>query len=107
MLTGPLVVEFIDEQDAIFVAETDEITAVGVVRSADMVHTKLLNQLQALLDSLGVGRSTEGSQRVVIGIALQDYLLAIKFQSEIRTELYGADAEVIAYLVGNRSIFTQ
>ena len=107
MLTGPLVVEFIHKQNSVFIAKLDEITAVGVVRSADMVHAKLLNQLQALLDSLGVGRSTEGSQRVVIGIALQDYFLAIKFQSEIRTELYGADAEVIAYLVGNRSIFTQ
>ncbi len=45
MLARPLVVELVDDEDAILVAEFNELTRVGIVRSADMVDAKLLRQL--------------------------------------------------------------
>ena len=61
MLTGPFVVELVNEQDAIFVAEFDEVAAIRIVRSADMVHAKRLDESQTLLNGLGVGGSSQST----------------------------------------------
>ena len=61
MLLGPFVVQFVHNQYAVFVAESDEVAAVWIVRGTNMVHSELLHQLDALLNSLGIGRCTEGS----------------------------------------------
>ena len=54
MLQGPFVIELVDHQDAQFVAQLDEVAAVGVVAGAHVVHAKLLHQFQSLLDGSGV-----------------------------------------------------
>ena len=61
MLQCPLVIELVDDQDAQTVAQFDERTTVRVVAGADMVHAKLLHQLQTLLDSTRIGCSTQGT----------------------------------------------
>ena len=55
----PLVVELVDDEDSIFVAELDELTAIGVVAGADVVHAKLLHELQPLLDGTRIVGGTE------------------------------------------------
>ena len=107
VLTRPLVVELVDDEDAVLVAETDEVAAVGIVRGADMVHAELLHQQDALLDGLGVGGRTEGTEGVVVGIALEQHLAAVELQPELWTELDGADAELVAGLVGYGAVVTQ
>ena len=107
MLTRPLVVELVDDEDAVLVAEADEIAAVGIVRGADMVHAELFHQQDALLDGLGIGGSTEGTEGVVVGIALEQHLAAVELQTELWTELDGADAELVAGLVGYGAVVTQ
>ena len=57
MLARPLVVEFVDDQDAVFVAEFNELARIGIVGRADMVDAKLLHQLQAFLDGTRIGGS--------------------------------------------------
>ena len=44
---------------------------------------------------------------MVVGITFQQHLLPIQFQSEVRPESDGADAEVIAGLIGHRTVLTQ
>ena len=107
MLTRPLVVELVDQQDTVLVAEADEVAAVGVVRGADMVHAELFHQQDALLDGLGIGGSTEGAEGVVVGIAFEEYLAAIELEAEVGSELDGADAELVAGLIGHRAVVAQ
>ena len=61
MLAGPFVVELINYQYSVFVAELDEVAAIGIVRSADMIHAELLHQLDTLLDGTRIGSCSEGS----------------------------------------------
>ena len=107
MLAGPLVVELVDKQDAVFVAEFDEITAVGIMRGTDVVHAKLLDQFQPFLDGLGVGSRSQSTQCVVVGVALQQHFLAVKLHAEVRPELDGTDAECFASLIGHSPVFAQ
>ena len=71
MLACPLVVELIDDEDAILVAKFDKLAAIGIMTGADVVHAKLLHELQALLNGTWIVGSTERSKRVVVGIAFQ------------------------------------
>ena len=107
MLTGPFVVEFIDHQDAILVTQADEVAAIGIVGGADMVHAKLLDEFQAFLDSLWIGCGTECSECVVVGIALQQHFVAVELQTEVGTELNSAETELVASLVGYRTVVLQ
>ena len=58
MLLGPLVVQLINNQYAVFIAQTDEIATIGVMRGTYVVDTELLHQQYALLDSARVGGCT-------------------------------------------------
>ena len=55
MLASPLVIKLVNKQNTVFVAKLDKIATIGIMRSTDMVHAKLLDQLQALFDGLGIG----------------------------------------------------
>ena len=99
MLAGPFVVELIDHQNTMFVAELDKLAAIGVVTGANVVNTILLHQQDALLDGLWIGCSTQSAQRVVVGIAFQKHLLTIEFETIVWTNLYGADAEALAVCI--------
>ena len=72
-----------------------------------MVHAKLLDELQAFLDSLWIGCGTECSECVVVGIALQQHFVAIEFQTEVGTELNSAETELVASLVSYRTVVLQ
>ena len=104
MLACPLVIELIDDEDAVLVAKLDELATVGVVRGADMVDAILLHQLQALLDGTRIGGSAEGSQVVVVGIAFQQHFTAIEPQAIVRAYLYGTDAEVVSNTIYGLSL---
>ena len=82
VLTGPLVVDFVDHEDTVAVAEAHEVFAIGIVRATDVVDTELLHQLYAFLDGSWVGCCTKGAEGVVVGIALQQHFPAIEFQTE-------------------------
>ena len=107
MLACPFVVKLVDHQEAIFVAQLDELAAVGVVRGTYMVDAELLHQLQALLDGTGIVGCTECTEGVVVGIALEQHFLAVEFQSETWTNLNCANAKLSAHLVGHCSVFPQ
>ena len=107
MLTGPLVVKFIYYQNTQFVAELDEIATIGVMRGADVVHAKLLHQFDTLLDGLWIGCCTQGTKCMMIGVALQQYLLSIQFETEVSTIFNGANAKFVVGLVGHRSVLSQ
>ena len=100
VLLRPFVVEFIDHEDAHLVAQSDEVAAVGIVRGADVVHAKLLQQSDALLDGLGVGGGAECAEGMVVGAALEDHLPAIEAEAEVGAELDGAESEVVGGHVG-------
>ena len=72
-----------------------------------MVHAKLLDELQTLLDSLRIGCSTECSECVVVGIALQQHFVAVELQTEVWTELDDAETELVTSLVGYRTVVLQ
>ena len=71
MLLCPLVVELVDNQDAILVTKPDEVATIRIVRRADVVQSELLHQLDALLDGTRIGSSTQSPQGVVVGITFQ------------------------------------
>ena len=93
VLSGPFVVKLVDNEDAVLVAKLYEFAAIWIVRGAYMVHSELLHQQNALLDGVGIVGSTERSERVVVGIALEEHLLAVELHAEVGAELYGTDAE--------------
>ena len=72
-----------------------------------MVHAELFHQQDALFDSLRIGGCTEGAECMVVGIALEEHLMAIEFETEVRAELDGADTELVAGLVGHRAVLAQ
>ena len=66
---GPLVVELVNDEYAVLVAKTYEITTVGVVRGAYVVHPEALQQQQTLLYGTRIGCGTQGAQSMVVGNA--------------------------------------
>ena len=72
-----------------------------------MVDAELLHQQDALLDGFGVGGCTEGTEGMVVGIAFEEHFTAVESEAELRAERDGADAELIAGLIGDGAIFTQ
>ena len=107
VLVGPLVVQLVDDEDAILVAQFNELSAVGVVAGAYVVDAKLLHQLQALLDGTGIGGSSQRTEGMVVGIALQQHLLAVELHAVFGTVLHSAYAEVLAVFVGYGTILAQ
>ena len=103
----PLVVEFVDDEDAVAVAEADELPAVGVVRGADVVHAELLQEPDALLNGLGIGSGSEGAEGVVVGTALEQHLAPVEPEAEVGTELNRAESEGFCGLVGDGVVVTQ
>ena len=99
MLTRPLVVELVDHQDTILVAQFDELPAVGVMTRADMIDAKLLHQLYAFLDGPRIGSRAQCAQRVVVGITLQQHLLAVEQQALVGRYLDGANAEALLHTI--------
>ena len=106
MLLCPFVVEFVDHQYTIFVTKPDEVATIRIVRRADVVQSELLHQLDAFLDGTRIGCSSQSAQSVVVGITLQQYLLAIQLQTKVRTYLNGANAKLLTHLVSHTSILT-
>ena len=101
ILGEPLVIKFIDHQDTKTVAELEEVLAIRVMRSTHMVHAELLHQLQSFLDGTWISRSTECSQGMMVGIALQQYLLAIDEQALAWRIFDGAHTKLLLDLVSH------
>ena len=101
ILSKPFVVKFIHHQDAILIAELQEILAVWIMRGADMVHAEFLHQFQPLLDGTRISSSTQGTEGMMIGIALQQDLLAIHQQALLRNDFDGAHTKRLLNLVSN------
>ena len=99
VLLRPFVVQFVDDEDAEAVAYLHEVLAVGVVRAADVVHAELLHHLQSLLYGTRVSRCAQCAKSVVVGIALEQHLLAVQLQTAFWCELYGAHAKLLLHLV--------
>ena len=104
ILSKPFVVKFIHHQDAILIAELQEILAVWIMRRADMVHTELLDQLESLLDGTKIGSSTQGTEGMMVGIALQQDLPAIHQQSLLRIQFDGTHAKLFFNLISHLSL---
>ena len=104
ILGKPFVVKFIHHQDAILIAKLQEILAVWIMRRADMVHTELLDQLESLLDGTRIGSCTQGTEGMMVGIALQQDLLAIHQQALLRNDFDGAHAKLFFNLISHLSL---
>ena len=59
MLVSPLVIEFVDNQYAQLVAQLYKTATIRIMAGTDMVHTKLLHQLDALLDGTWIGGGSQ------------------------------------------------
>ena len=104
VLCRPFIVSLVDDEHAVFVSELIQILTVRVVRATDMVETKRLQQLDALLDSTRVGSGAKGTKRMVVGNAFKQHLLTIEFEAELRTELYRAHAKSVGDAVENLAV---
>ena len=104
ILGKPFVVKFIHHQDAILIAKLQEILAIWIMRRADMVHTELLDQLESLLDGTRIGSCTQGTEGMMVGIALQQDLLAIHEQSLLRIQFDGTHAKLFFNLISHLSL---
>ena len=74
----PFVIEFVDHEDAVAVAEVHELFAVGVVGAADVVETEVFEYSDAFLDRCRVGCGSEGTERVVVGDAFEEQFLPLR-----------------------------
>lgn len=101
ILSKPLVVKLIHYQDAILIAEFQEILAIWIMRGADMVHSEFLHQFQSLLDGTRIGGSTQGTEGMMIGITLEENLLAVHQQALLWDDFDGAHTKRLLYLVGD------
>ena len=72
----------------------------------DVVDTELLHQLYAFLDGSWVGCCTEGTEGVVVGIALQQHFPAVELQTECRADFNGADTKQVGYLIGHATVLS-
>ena len=72
-----------------------------------MVHAELLHQTDALLDGLGVVGCAEGSEGMVVGVALEQHLASVELQTVFWSHLDGAYAELVAGLVGHGTVIRQ
>ena len=111
VLTSPFVIEFIHHEDAVLIAKVEERLAVRIVRRANMVVAKCLEQLDALLFSTRIDSCTKSAKRVMVGISLQQHLLAIELHTKSRRKLHSTNAEClrvgihgIALLIENRHL---
>ena len=59
MLTCPFVVQLVDHQNTVLIAQLDELTAIGIMTGTYVVDAKLFHQLQALLNGPRIGGSTQ------------------------------------------------
>ena len=95
VLVVPFVIEFIHHQYAVLVAKVQKVSRIGVVRGAYVVHPKLFHQFDALLYSSFVGSGSQSTVGVVVGIALEQHLLAIEFQSLSWHQFHSAHAKAL------------
>ena len=107
VLSRPFVVEFVDNKDAVFVAKLYKLAAIWIVRRADMVHSELFHQQNTLLDGVRIVGSTERSECMMVGIALEQHFLSVELHAKVRTKLYGTDAERRRSLIGHGAVFAQ
>ena len=101
ILGEPLVVKLIHHQNAILIAEFQEILAIWIMRGADMVHSEFLHQFQSLLDGTRIGGSTQGTEGMMVGITLEEHLLAVHQQALLWDDFNGAHTKRLLYLVGD------
>ncbi len=106
-LSGPFVIDLVDDQNAIFVTQVEKRFAVGVVGGADVVEAEVLEHLYAFFHRLGIGGRTEGTERVVVGDALEQDFLAIELHAIFGRELDFAYTEVLTDPVGDRAVGTE
>ena len=105
ILVVPLVVEFVHHEYSVLVAKVEERLRVRVVRRAYMVHAKFLHQFYSLLHGARVGGSSEGSEGVVVGIAFEQYFLAVEQQPLTSYQCHVAYSEAFGHLVAHCSVF--
>ena len=101
ILGEPLIIKFIHHQDAILIAEFQKVLTIGIMRGADMVHSEFFHQFQSLLDGTRISSSTQGTEGMMVGIPLQQDLLAIHEQALLRIHFDGTNTERLPDLVGN------
>ena len=104
VLARPFVIEFVDHEDAVAVAEVHELFAVGVVGAADVVETEVFEYSDAFLDRCRVGCGSEGTERVVVGDAFEEQFFAVETEAEVGGVFDAADAECLGYAVGHFSV---
>ena len=100
VLVEPFVVKLVENKYAVLVAEVEERRAVWVVRCADMVEAEVAQHLYSLLHSPWISGCTECAKSMMVGNALEQYLLAVDLESEVGTNLDGPDAEACGCAVG-------
>ena len=88
-----------------FIAKVEERLRVRVVRRAYVVHAKFLHQFYSLLHGARVGGSSEGSEGVVVGIAFEQYFLAVEQQPLTSYQCHVAYSEAFGHLVAHCSVF--
>ena len=70
-LRVPFIIQLVDHQDAILVAQAQQVLAVRIMGCTNMIEAKALHGEQLLLDGTRIGCCTKGSQGVMIGITLE------------------------------------
>ena len=95
----PLVVQFVDNEDAFLVGQTQESLAIGVVAGADMVEAKRLDLIHHTGNTRLIGGSAHCAYVMVVGHALQEDFLAVQFEAKLLREFHLTDAETLCQLV--------
>ena len=78
ILVIPLVIQFVNNEYAQFIAQTEARLRIGIMLSTHVVHPPLFHHLQAFLYCTRIGRSTKSSERMMIGISLEQHLLSVE-----------------------------
>ena len=99
----PFIIQLVDHQDAILVAQAQQVLAVRIMGCTNMVEAKALHSEYLLLDGTRIGCCTKGSQGVMIGITLEQHFLSVEQESVLGRQFYGTHAEVLTCFVSHSS----
>ena len=99
-LRVPFIIQLVDHQDAILVAQAQQVLAVRIMRCTNMIEAKALHGEYLLLDGTRIGCCTKG---VMIGITLEQHFLSVEQESVLGRQFYGTHAEVLTCFVSHSS----
>ena len=98
-VVAPLVDELVHHEQTHAVGNLGEALAVGVVGAAYGVETESFHLAHLALDGVVEGGSTQSTQVVMVGDALEEHLLAVELEAEVGAVFDGAYAELGLLLV--------